>query len=105
MDMCFSRVRFAALETIVDAFKNSKVKILYAATVLGFMLKPEGGAGSQGQPGRVSVDTAIDADANSPEGSLVLPGCAKTTHLGRHPAQVRPNLCTSLLSVGLCICI
>ena len=102
MDMCFSRVRFAALETVVDAFKNSKVKILYAATVLGFLVKPEGGPGSQ--PEVVSVDTAVNVDAHTPEGSLVLPGCAKTIHLGKHPAQVG-LLCSNLLSVLAFTCI
>ena len=89
MDMCFSRVRFAALETVVDAFKSSKVRVVYAATVLGFLVKPEGESGRPDQPAMVSEDTAVDVDAHSAEGSLVLPGCANTIHLGKHPAQVR----------------
>ena len=88
MDMCFSRVRFAALETVVDAFKSTKVKLLYVASVLGFLVKLEGEAGSQGQPAVVSVDTAVDVDAHSVAGGVMLPGCAKTIHLGKHPAQV-----------------
>lgn len=88
MDMCFSRVRFAALETVVDAFKNSKVKVLYAAAVLGFLVKPDAETGVQGQAAVVSEDTSLDVDAHSPQGGLLLPGCAKTIHLGKHPAQV-----------------
>ena len=88
MDMCFSRVRFAALETVIDAFKSSKVKLLYAASVLGFLVRLEGEAGSQGQPAVVSEDTAVDVNVHNVEGSVMLPGCAKTIHMGKHPAQV-----------------
>lgn len=88
MDMCFSRVRFAALETVVDAFKSTKVKVLYVASVLGFLVKLEGQAGSQGQPAVVSQDSAVDVDVHSVKGGIMLPGCAKTIHIGKHPAQV-----------------
>lgn len=88
MDMCFSRVRFAALETVVDAFKSTKVKVLYVASVLGFLVKLEGEAGSQGQPAVASQDTAVHVDVHSVEAGVMLPGCAKTIHMGKHPAQV-----------------
>lgn len=88
MDMCFSRVRFAALETVVDSFKGTKVKVLYVASVLGFLVKLEGEAGSDGQPAVVSEDTTVEVDAHSAEGGILLPGCAKTIHMGKHPAQV-----------------
>ena len=89
MDMCFSRVRFAALETVVDAFKGTKVKVLYVATVLGFLVKLDSEAGAKGQSAVVSEDTAVHVAAHSLVGSVMLPGCAKTIHMGRHPAQVR----------------
>lgn len=92
MDMCFSRVRFAALETVVDSFKSTKVKVLYVATMLGFLVKLGGEAGSVGQPAVVSEDTTVDVDAHSAEGGILLPGCAKTIHMGKHPAQVGVSL-------------
>lgn len=98
MDMCFSRVRFAALETVVDAFKATKVKVLYVASVLGFLVKPEG---EGALPAVVSEDTAVDLDLHSSDGGLMLPGCAKTIHLGKHPAQVSTDLQT-LCHVWFC---
>lgn len=100
MDMCFSRVRFAALETVVDSFKGTKVKVLYVASVLGFLVKLGGEAGCEGQPAVVSEDTTVDVDAHSAEGGILLPGCAKTIHMGKHPAQVG-NIPDALHSTAL----
>ena len=95
--MCFSRVRFAALETVVDAFKSTKVKVLYLASVLGFLVNE---AGSQGQSAVVSQDTALDVDVHSVKGGVMLPGCAKTIHMGKHPAQVG-MICQILVCIVL----
>ncbi len=101
MDMCFSRIRFAALETLVDAFKNTKVKILYVASVLGFLIKPQG-AGAERQhaglrPSTPSQELAglkmqCNDDSKDEDGGLVLPGCAMTTYLGKYTAEVRQFL-------------
>ncbi|KAL0032249.1 hypothetical protein WJX79_000691 [Trebouxia sp. C0005] len=61
MDMCFSRVRFAALETLVDAFKNTKAMH------------------------HLEVQHSQNDEQN---GALRLPGCAKPTYIGKHPAKV-----------------
>ena len=94
MDMCFSRVRFAAVETLVDAFKNTKVKIVYVARVLGFVVTPEAQVGAhQGARPRTPIqgmqDLAMSCDGDGEaEGGLVLPGCARTTYVGKHAAEV-----------------
>ncbi len=91
MDMCFSRVRFAALETLVDAFKNTKVKVLYVASVLGFLGKFEAQAdGKEQQTTQAMHDLEVQHSQNDEqEGALRLPGCAKPTYMGKHPAEVR----------------
>ena len=90
MDMCFSRVRFAALETVVDAFKNTKVKVLYVATVLGFLVKLQAqGDGQEQQSTQAMHDLEVHSQEAEQNGALRLPGCAKPTYMGKHPAEVR----------------
>lgn len=89
MDMCFSRVRFAALETVVDAFKNTKVKVLYVATVLGFLVKLQAqGDGQEQQSTQAMHDLEVHSQEAEQNGALRLPGCAKPTYMGKHPAEV-----------------
>ena len=115
MDMCFSRIRFVALETLIDAFKNTKVKVTYVASVLGFLIKPEGESFSESAGESAAVSTTQrrsrpntptvrmsnlhlrfdeEADGDS-AGELVLPGCAKTTVVGKHAAEVSSVFRTS----------
>ena len=109
MDMCFSRIRFVALETLIDAFKNTKVKIAYVASVLGFLGKPEGESGSVSDKqdrsrsttptvGISNLHLRFDDEGNGrSEGELVLPGCARTEVVGKHTAEV--NCILSQLSM------
>jgi len=91
MDMCFSRVRFAALETLVDAFKNTKVTVLYVATVLGFLVNLQAQAnGQEQQSTQAEHDLEVQhSQDDEQEGALSLPGCARPTYVGKHPAEVR----------------
>jgi len=91
MDMCFSRVRFAALETLVDAFKNTKVTVLYVATVLGFLVKLQAQAnGQEQQSTQAEHDLEVQhSQDDEQEGALSLSGCARPTYVGKHPAEVR----------------
>ncbi|KAL0034354.1 hypothetical protein WJX77_010828 [Trebouxia sp. C0004] len=67
MDMCFSRVRFAALETLVDAFKNTKEQ----------------------QSTQALHNLEVQHSQNDEQdGALRLPGCAKPNYMGKHPAEV-----------------
>lgn len=96
MDMCFTRVRFAALETLAEAFKNTKVKVVYVASVLGFLVKPHAEADRQGQQGvqpspltQGVHDGEVQHKGRSEgAGSVVLPGCARPAYPGKHPAEV-----------------
>ena len=91
MDMCFSRVRFGALETLVDAFKNTKVTVLYVATVLGFLVNLQAQAnGQEQQSTQAEHDLEVQhSQDDEQEGALSLPGCARPTYVGKHPAEVR----------------
>lgn len=101
MDMSFSRVRFAALETLVDAFKNTKVKVLYVASVLGFLGKLQAqGDGQEQQSTQAMHDLEVQHSQDDEQnGALRLPGCAKPTYMGKHPAEVRSaDGCTRIIT-------
>lgn len=88
MDMCFSRIRFAALETLVDAFKNTKVKILYVASVLGFLVRLQPGTRPSTPTQQMSHLGMRCNGGSGVESVLVMPGCARTLYLGKHAAEV-----------------
>lgn len=84
MDTCFAKVRFAALETIVDGCKASKVKMHQLASMLGFLVEPSKLA--QLEATAYQQSTAVELDGSD---SMVLPGCQQTSYSGRYPAEVR----------------
>lgn len=95
MDLCFVRVRFAALEIIVEACKVVKVKVQYLAAALGFWLEPA----SRAQPHVAAQPSAPTSEApENSSNSMALPGCRHPSFGGKHPAEVRfsiPALCSA----------
>ena len=91
MDMCFAKVRFAALETIVDACKASKVKVHHLASMLGFLVEPHRLAQLESAAQQQSSEVKLDGSD-----SMVLPGCRQTSYSGTYPAEVS--------TVLVCIC-
>lgn len=83
MDTCFSKVRFAALETIVDGCKASKVKMLQLASMLGFLVEPSKLAQLETAAHQQSTEVELDGSD-----SMVLPGCRQTSYSGKYPAEV-----------------
>ena len=87
MDMCFAKVRFAALETIVDACKASKVKVHHLASMLGFLVEPHRLAQLASAAQQQSTEVKLDGSD-----SMVLPGCRQTSYSGTYPAEVSTAL-------------
>lgn len=83
MDTCFAKVRFAALETIVEGCRAAKVKVHNLASMLGFLVEPQRLA--QLETAAHEQSSQVDLDGSN---SMVLPGCRQTSYSGQYAAEV-----------------
>ena len=95
MDTCFAKVRFAALETIVEGCRAAKVKVHNLASMLGFLVEPQRLA--QLETAAHEQSSEVDLDGSN---SMVLPGCRQTSYSGQYGSR---GDCPPLLPKGVSV--